>query len=344
MASITKRTLEGNFIVWRARIRRKGFPPEDKTFPRRCDAESWAANRENEMRRGVYLSRYDAERTTFSEALTQYEKEITPTKRGAAMERYKIATLRRSSLGAYFLANLRSADLAKWRDARLKEAAPATVVRELALISHLFSVARKEWGMEGLNNPVQDIRKPSLKGTGRTRRLAPSEELELMTRARSYGEPLPSIIQLALETAMRRGEIAGLRWESVDLKRRVIHLTDTKNGEARDVPLSSRAVRVLLVLPRRIDGWVFGIRGDAISQAFARITCTAASSKQCSHRQMLASITDLRFHDLRHEATSRLFERGLNPMQVAAITGHKTLQMLKRYTHLRAEDLAVILG
>ena len=344
MATITKRILEGNYVVWRARIRRKGFPPEDKTFTHRSDAELWAANRENEMRRGVYLSRYEAESTTLSKALDRYEREITPTKRGAAMERYKIGSLRRSSLGAYFLANLRSADLATWRDARLKEAAPATVVRELALISHLFTVARKEWRMEGLSNPVQGIRKPSLKGTGRTRRLEPGEEQELMARARDYGEPLPSIIQLALETAMRRGELARLHWEYVDLKRRVIHLADTKNGDSRDVPLSSRAAEVLSRLPRRIDGWVFGIRSDTISQAFARITGVAVTSKQCARRKEIERLADLRFHDLRHEATSRFFELGLNPMQVATITGHKTMQMLKRYTHLRAEDLANMLG
>lgn len=198
--------------------------------------------------------------------------------------------------------------------------------------------------MEGLNNPVQGIRKPSLKGTGRTRHLEPGEELELLARAREYGEPLPSIIQLALETAMRRGEIAGLRWESVDLNRRVIHLSQTKNGESRDVPLSSRAVAVLVVLPRRIDGRVFDVRSDNISQAFARITGTSATSKQCARRQDIKLLADFRFHDLRHEATSRLFERGLNPMQVAAITGHKTLQMLKRYTHLRAEELVALLG
>ncbi|BBF65303.1 site-specific integrase [Acidithiobacillus sp. 'AMD consortium'] len=106
---------------------------------------------------------------------------------------------------------------------------------------------------------------------------------------------------------------------------------DSKTGDPRRVPLSSRALAVLDALPRRMDGEVWGVRADSITQAFAR----------ACHR---AGIEDLRFHDLRHEATSRFFEKGLNPMQVAAITGHKTLQMLKRYTHLRAEDLAKILG
>ncbi|MHB1516279.1 MAG: site-specific integrase, partial [Acidiferrobacteraceae bacterium] len=106
---------------------------------------------------------------------------------------------------------------------------------------------------------------------------------------------------------------------------------ETKAGTPRRVPLSTRAMAILESLPRRLDGKVWSMRPDSITRAFERV-CTAAG------------VTGLTFHDLRHEATSRLFEKGLNPMQVAAITGHKTLQMLKRYTHLRAEDLVGMLG
>ena len=122
-----------------------------------------------------------------------------------------------------------------------------------------------------------------------------------------------------------------MRWEHLDRKAKVLLIPETKNGTPREVPLSTTALAVLDALPRRIDGQVWGMRADSISQAFERV-CEAAG------------IEGLTFHDLRHEATSRLFEKGLNPMQVAAITGHKTLQMLKRYTHLRAEDLVGMLG
>ena len=122
-----------------------------------------------------------------------------------------------------------------------------------------------------------------------------------------------------------------MQWSDIDLKKRTAHLPKTKNGEARTVPLSSRAVATLEALPRNLDGRVFGVTYEGIHQSYVR-ACRRAG------------ITGLTFHDLRHEATSRLFEKGLNPMQVAAITGHKTLQMLKRYTHLRAEDLAKLLG
>ena len=125
---------------------------------------------------------------------------------------------------------------------------------------------------------------------------------------------------------MRRGEIAAMRWEHLDRQARVLLIPETKTGTPRRVPLSMAALAVLDALPRRLDGQVWAMRPDSISQAFERV-CKAAG------------IEGLTFHDLRHEATSRLFEKGLNPMEVAAITGHKTLQMLKRYTHLRAEEL-----
>ncbi len=130
---------------------------------------------------------------------------------------------------------------------------------------------------------------------------------------------------------MRRGELCELRWEHVDLKdpnEATAHLPHTKNGFLRDVLLSNRAVDMLHALPRRLDGRVFGLRPDSVTQAFARATARAG-------------IEGVRIHDLRHEATSRLFERGVfDSMEVASITGHKDLRMLKRYYHPRAKDLA----
>jgi integrase len=140
------------------------------------------------------------------------------------------------------------------------------------------------------------------------------------------------IVQLALETAMRQGELIRLHWEHIDLNRRTAHLPDTKNGEARTVPLSTTAVRVLRTLPRGLHGPVFlGLTTEAVKRAYIRAV-------------RRAGIENLRFHDLRHEATTRLFEKGLNIMEVASITGHKDLRMLRRYTHLKAEDLARKLG
>ena len=132
---------------------------------------------------------------------------------------------------------------------------------------------------------------------------------------------------------MRRGGILSLTWENVHLERRYVHLPDTKNGDSRDVPLSPQALELLRDLPRNIveDQVVFPLHFEALKSLWRRA---------CSR----AGISDLRFHDLRHDATSRFFEKGLNVMEVAAITGHKDLRMLQRYTHLRAEELALKLN
>ena len=324
MASITNR---GPY-QWQVKIRRKGYPVQSKTFETEDDAKKWARMVESEMDRGIFTSLSKAEKTTLKEALEQYGKEITPGKKGAKQEKSRINILSNSALGPRFLASIRGADVAKYRDERLQNRSPITVNNELILLSHLFTVARKESDMEGLKNPVSDIRKPK-QPAGRDRRLHPGEEEKLLASASLQLKPM---IILALETAMRLGELVSLRWDNIDLTRRVAHLSETKNDASRTVPLSTRAAATLKALPHRLDGRVFVYSANhTASHAFSDLVNKL-------------KIEDLRFHDLRHEATSRLFEKGLNPMEVASITGHKTLQMLKRYTHLRAEDLAKKLG
>ena len=167
----------------------------------------------------------------------------------------------------------------------------------------------------------------------RDRRLNGDEEKRLREAIEEARNPyLLQVVELAIETATRQSEIVYLEWKHIQLDKRVAHLPKTKNDEARDVALSTKAVRVLKALgptQEKRRGRVFsGLTSEAIKQAFSR---------SCDR----AEILDFRFHDLRHEATSRLFEdKGLDIMEVASITGHKTLQMLKRYTHLRAENLA----
>jgi integrase len=171
--------------------------------------------------------------------------------------------------------------------------------------------------------------------------------LQAATRYREFHE----LVRFALETAMRRGELAAMRWDKVNLaKRTVVVMTkDAKVVRSRTVPLSTTAVKILESLPRQIDGRVWTLSPAFVTAGFRRIVAAARADyvtecEQAGSKPDPAYLVDLRFHDLRHEATSRFFERGLNPMQVAAITGHKTLQMLKRYTHLKAEDLAQLLG
>ncbi len=310
---------------WQALVKKKGFGQISRTFDTKGEAEAWAKITEAEMVRGVYFSRKESESTTLSEALDRYEREISSIKKGHPQEKKRIRSWKVHPLAKRFLATIQGKDIAAWRDARIKSGTSANTVRlDLAVISHLFEIARKEWGMEGLTNPVKSIRMPS-PPSGRDRRLQPGELEKLLE---SSSEEMNQLIRFALETAMRRGEIAGMTWEMVDLKKRTVTLPETKNGQKRIVPLSSIAVTILKerLNTRRIDGKVWDIGLDAISQNFA---------KACQK----AGISGLHFHDLRHEATSRLFEKGFDTMEVRTITGHKTLQMLARYTHLRAEDL-----
>ena len=339
MASLRQRPGPKGRKVWQVRIKKKGYEELARTFDLKTAAERWAKQVEAEMDRGVFVSRVEAEGTTLAEALDRYERDVSSKKKSAGRERSTISVWRASPLGERFLASIRGKDIADAvRGMEAQGLAPNSIRIRLALLSHLFNVARTAWGMESLGNPVDLVKgqRPKLPG-GRTRRLVGDEQARLMATAQAYdstphaGGNVGPIITWAIETAMRRGEIAAMCWEHLDRRARVLLIPETKTGTPRRVPLSTAALAVLDGLPRRIDGRVWGMRPDSISQAFERV---------CK----VAGIDGLTFHDLRHEATSRLFEKGLNPRQVAAITGHKTLQMLKRYTHLRAEDLVGMLG
>ncbi|EKN3468283.1 site-specific integrase [Yersinia enterocolitica] len=368
MATIRKR----GAYQWETQIRKRGFPSQTKTFNTKAEADAWAKMVESEMARGVWLSRSESESTTLYDSLVRYENEIVANKKGAVQDRSIIRIFKRQPLARCYMASIRSADVAKLRDEWLKDYAPATVLRRLSLLSHLFNISRKEWGMESLINPVDLIRKPQ-PDNARTRRIAveavsaidesgnevktprntAQDEIErIITNTQS--PILPSAVCLALETAMRRGEIVGLRWKYVDLKLRVAHLPKTKNGDSRDVPLSSKAVAALEKLKviaeareeseNSTDDRVFKARVDAISCAFDRARKRARKlyEQECAASGKKANsdyLLDLRFHDLRHEATSRLAE--IFPMhELTKITGHKDPRMLMRYYHPRAEDLA----
>ena len=356
MATIRSREdQDGITIGWQAQIKRKGFPLQVKTFRTKSEATHWATVTESEMMRGVFVSRSESERTTVDALIDRYAREVLPTQKGGHREVSRVKHIK-EGLGKYSLAALTSSLIADYRDARLKIVGPQSVKHELGLLQRALKKGAQEWGIALPGGvPTFMVKKPSLPPS-RNRRLVDDEEDRLLNACADARNPwLRSAVVFAIETAMRAGEIVetwkqepsgamdasgkhlqvqvstGLLWENVDMKRRTAHLPKTKNGEARTVPLSSRAVTLLDSLPRSMDGRVFGMTYEAMKQAFDRA---------CKR----AGIDDLRFHDLRHEATSRFFEKSLNPMQVAAITGHKTLQMLKRYTHLRAEDLAKMLG
>lgn len=327
MASYRKREAK-----WQARVTRKGFPAETKTFSTKQAAERWATHVESDMDRGGYTSRTEAERTTLSEVLDRYMAEVSPTKRGGKDEIIRLKALQRHRIAQLSMAALTPKAVAEYRDQRLGTCAASTVIRDLAALSSIINHCRKEWGI-AIPNPVSLIRKPTAP-SGRNRILSISEEERLLKALEPKGNRNPymkPLVVIALETAMRRGELLGLLWKNVDLKLRVAHLPMTKNGDSRSVPLSSRALNTLNRLPRSIDGRVFPINAAAMEKVFERA-------------KIRAELQDLHFHDLRHTATTRLAEKVSNILELSAITGHKDLRMLKRYYHPKAEEIAVKLG
>jgi len=309
-----------------ARVRRKGHKPMSKTFKRKGDADRWARDIEAEMDKGVFVSREEAEGTTFSEAIERYIEEYIKIRlKHAKRETDRAKAIQKRDISNYYLATIRGKEVAKLIKERESEGVSGNTIRlDLALLSKLFEVARRDWGMESLVNPVKLVHKPKV-GQGRTRRLKSGEEGKLLEAA---SEKLKPIILFALETAMRRSELAGLTWADVDLKNSSIYLAETKNYEERSIPLSPSAINILEDIPRQITGSVFGVIPDQITGYMRRAI-------------KAAKIKDLRFHDLRHEATSRFFENtDLDTMEIKMITGHKSMQMLARYSHLRAHKLA----
>lgn len=338
---------------WQVIVKRKGYANQSRTFNTRRDAERWARQVEVEVDRGVFVSRRESEETSLGESIERYRTEITPTKKGAKQEHYRLNVLAKSPLAKRSLASIRSSDIAAYRDLRLKAHSANTVRLELSALSSIFEAARLEWGMAALHNPVRDIRKPR-PGPPRERRFISSdEEKRLLEALGNYGNGWARpLVELAIETAMRRGEWPNLRWRDVDLTRQtmVLHDGETKNGEGRVVPLSTTAVEIIRKLPRSDrDERVFVIRPGTLTAAFAR-SCQRAREKylsDCAEAGLEADpdfLVNLHLHDMRHEATSRLFEKGLNVMEASGVTGHKTLTMLMRYTHLKAESLAKKLG
>lgn len=237
--------------------------------------------------------------TSFSRAaLDRYEREVTAKKKGEAQERTRIRQRKQTSLAGRSIASVRRSDIAAYRDARLAEGrSGSTAQLELALLSNLYTIATRERGMVGLPNPVRAVRKPKA-GRARNRRCDGDEKQRLLQSARDVSFPwLALAIEIALETGMRLGEILALRWRDVELTMRTARLRDTTSGEDRTVPLSTRALAVLETTPRSLDGHLIPANALTSEHAFRR-ACTEAQ------------IENLRFHDLRQEATSRFFERG----------------------------------
>lgn len=328
MATIKKRAP----YRWQAKIRKKGYPHQSRTFETKREAEAWVAIIESEMARSVFVDRTPAESTTLEDVIDRYIREEAPRHKGMDTEIVRLEHFKKTEpdLCVRGMATLKTDDFEEFRDRRLKTLKPATVKRDLTLIQSAIQYSKRRLNLR--ENPVREVKRPYVRNE-RNVRFQGDDETRLMEALDTCRNPwIKPMAIIALETAMRRGEILSLHWDDVDLDQRFARLHDTKNGESRDVPLSTRAIETLQSLKRHeTDKRVFPISAESIKNAFER------SRKK-------ADMTHFNFHDLRHEATSRLFEKGWNIMEVAAVTGHKDLQSLKRYTNLRATDLALKMG
>jgi len=333
MASIKKHNNE-----WRAIVHRKNVYAS-RVCKTKGQAERWARTIETSIDDGEYEKQQQEKEIkdndiTLAEALDRYVEVVSPTMKGKAVvnDTSRARQIKKYDIAEMLMSEIKSHDVATFRDQRMKDVAPSTTKLALALISCTFETARKEWKGQGhLVNPVLLIKKPSLKGRERDRRLREGEYDALMKTSCEFNNTMRYIIPFAIETAMRQGEIAKIEDMHVDLDKRSTVLYNTKNTETRRVPMSTSAISIINnLLP--CGGLVFGYEDShSIGTEFAKI---------CKR----AGIKGLRFHDLRHEAVSRLFERGLSTEQVMVISGHKTYSQLKRYTHLMPSNILEKLG
>lgn len=345
MASIRKREVNGE-KRWDATVTRRGAPRQSQTFQTKGAAERWSRETERSIEMGTWRSTDSAESTKVSDLLNRYSRDVLASKKSAKSLMWCASYLANSSLGPLPLIALIPERVAQYRDQRLRSTvchrspntpiptrllSTQTVRHEIALLRRAIDHAMKEWSFHlPAGNPVSTVRLPP-PAKARDRRLDGDEYKRLIEAVyASESIDLARVFEIAIETAMRRGEISNLDWSDIDLNRRVAQVRDSKNGDPRAVPLSNRAIEIFQSMPRPImGGRVFQLSKFGVSQAFRRVC-------------LRVGLKNLRFHDLRHEATSRLAEKlNGNVLALAAITGHKSLQMLKRYTHLRAEELAL---
>jgi integrase len=346
---------------WQARVIRKGFPPQTKSFDSKAEAQAWAGQIEAAMQAGTFESNRADLATTLAELIDRFLESdpnlhVRPNgplvTRNTLYLKYRLLNLK-GRLGAYTVEALTSQVLSKYRDERLKKVSSGTLLREIAVLEQVFRRARRDWGMK-LPNPFSKFIKPDY-FSERDRILSQAELERLWVELKSRDElweprkaknninpHLLPLAKLALETAMRRSEMLELTWDRVDLERRVAYLIKTKNGKSCIVPLSTAAIAVFQEVraareQKPLEGVqaesnrVFPISYRVVDQAWVRAV-------------KRAKIKDFRFHDLRHMAITNMSKKIPNVIELSRISGHSNLKMLARYYSTRPEELALKLG
>ncbi len=363
LANIERRVSQDGNVSFRAKVRLKGAVPVSATFERKTDAAKWAQQTEAAIREGRYFKNAEAKRHTLGDLVDRYTAEILPTKPKSAVDQTRQLAWWKGRIGHLVLADVTPAVLSQCKselasgmqgDGAMSVAvvnprtgkatkkavpprSPSTVLRYMAVMSHAFSVACKEWQWLD-DSPMRNVSKPK-EPRGRVRYLSNDERDALLKAcAESRSEDLHVAVVLALSTGARLMELMSLRWPQVDLQRRVITLTETKNGEIRALALTGKALEMVSERAklRRIDT---DLLFPSKTNPKKPIDLHGPFSTALKH----AGITDFRWHDLRHTAASWLAMNGASLAEIAEALGHKTLAMVKRYAHLsNAHTISVV--
>ncbi|HAL22836.1 MAG TPA: site-specific integrase [Stenotrophomonas sp.] len=320
MASIQRRGTS-----WRAEIYKDGRR-ESNTLPTKAQAVKWALMREAELT-GARLPE-----NTVKDALRRYANEVAPKHKGVKWELARLGLIERDPIALVRLPALRPIHLAEWRERRLTQVSGASVRREMNLLQSVFKSCRKDWGWLD-SDPIKDVDRPQAPASRKRR--VPQEEIDRLTLALGYDGGAPETAQhrvalcflFALETAMRAGEILGMKWSDVAAKS--VTLPKTKNGDVRRVPMSARAREIIGLLPQDADS-VFNLDPGTRDTLFRRA-------------RDAAQIENLHFHDSRAEAIWRLSKK-LDVMELARVIGHRDLKSLLIYYQTDADELADRLG
>lgn len=315
-------TIDRQKFGWRVRIRRKGSLPIAKQFKSKIDAKKWARKVERLVELGKYEDTTEAGMTTLGQALDRYQIEKSVDKKGQSEEAYRIGKLKRYDIVNVSLSELTAGKLTKFRKEIALETSNSNANRYISLICTCLKTALNEWEIYIPTNPCNRIGQLS-EPSPIEDRISLDEEQRIMQEARkSKNIYLPCIITFGMELGMRRGEITKLRWEWI--KNDIIAIPNTKNGTTRTVPLTNKIKAELNKLPRHISGRIFG---------------NMKSFRNAWEHCLKRADVNTNFHRLRHEACSRLDEKGFTIPQICSISGHKRWESLRRYTHVKTEIL-----
>ena len=311
---------------WHVQVRKSGYPSVNKSFYRKTDAQRWARETEIAIENGtIDTGAEHSLKSPLSNILTRYQLEISAHKAGHQIEKYIIKHWLKSPLSNRAIGTIKASDIAAELDTQRSEWKPATIRNNFGLLRHVFNTAMQLWDIPLKDNPVSKVPLPMVSGHV-VRRIPPSfwEALDKHFKDRPRNN-IYWVIQFAVQTGLRRGEISNLKWTDIDRPNRLLTVRLSKTNTPRTIPLSESSIAVLEAVYGQSES-VFDMSTNAIRLAWQRL-------------RKKAQLGDVRFHDLRHEAISRLFELGLTVPEVASISGHKTTSMLFRYAHADTQRL-----